>query len=45
MRVEIQMKRGHLHWPKNGSEDINLQQIYDDYWASEGHKLSLQSES
>jgi len=39
------MKRGHLHWPKKASEHINLQQLYDDYWASEGRKLSLQSES
>jgi len=44
MRVEIQMKRGHLSWPKKGREDINLGRVYDVYWASEGHNLSLQSE-
>jgi len=45
MRMEIQMKRGHLPWPTKGSEDINLREVYDDYWASKGHKLALQSES
>jgi len=45
MRVEIQMKSRHLPWPKKGSEDIDLGQLYDDYLASGGDKLSLQSES
>jgi len=47
MRVEIQMKRGHLSWLKaeQASKDINLQEVYDDYWTSKAHELISQGES
>jgi len=41
------MKRGHLSWPKKGqaTKDINLQELYDDYWTSKAHKLISQGET
>ena len=47
IRVEIQMKRAQLSWPKmeQGSKDINLQGLYDDYWMSNVHQLTSQGES
>jgi len=47
MRVEIQMKRRHLSWPKaeQATKDINLQELYDDYWTSKAHELTSQGES
>jgi len=47
MRVEIQMKRRHLSWPKTeqASKDINLQELCDDYWTSRAHKLTSQGVS
>jgi len=48
MRVDVQMKEGgHLPWTKKeqASEEINLQELYDYYWGSNGHKFALESES
>ena len=47
MRVVIQMKVGHLLLAKKeqASEEINLRELYDYYWSSNGHKFALQSES
>jgi len=47
MRVEIQVKRGYLSWPKKeqASKDINLQELYDYYWASKERELTSQGES
>jgi len=47
MRVEIQMQRGHPPWAKKeqASQEINLRDLYDDYWSSKAHELALQGES
>jgi len=47
MRVEIQMKHGHLPWAKReqASQEINLWELYDYYWSSKGHKFALPGES
>jgi len=47
MRVEIQMKRAHLPWAtkERASQEIDLQQLYDDYWTSKAHELALPGES
>ena len=47
MRVEIQMKRRHRPWERTeqASLDINLQELYDDYWTSNAHELTSQGES
>jgi len=41
------MKRGHLPWAtkEQASKEINLQELYDDYWTSKAHELTLQGES
>jgi len=41
------MKRGHLPWPKNEQaiKEINLRELYDDYWTSKAHELALQGQS
>ena len=43
MRVEIQMKSGHLPWAKkeqNGNL-IDLQKVFDDYWSSKMHEITV----
>jgi len=47
MRVEIQMKRGNLSWPKKeqASKEIDLRKLYNDYWTSKAHELALQGKS
>ena len=47
MHVAIQMKRGHLPWAteEQTSKEIDLRGLYDDYWTSKAHELSLQGES
>jgi len=47
IRVEIQMKRQHLSWPKTeqASKDINLPELYDYYWTSKAHELALRGQS
>jgi len=41
------MKREHLPWAtkERASEEIDLQQLYDDYWTSKARDLALQGES
>jgi len=41
------MKRGHLPWAKEqrASEEINLRELYDEYWTSNAHDLALQGQS
>jgi len=47
MRVEIQMKRGHLSWPKKeqASKEINLLELFNNYWTSKARELVLKGES
>jgi len=41
------MKRGQLPWAtkERASKEINVQELYDDYWTSNTHTLALQGES
>jgi len=43
MRVEIQMRRGHLFWAKirQTNEAIDLQALFDDYWGSNKHDFTV----
>jgi hypothetical protein len=47
MRVEIQMKSGHLAWAKkeHNSTVIDLQNLFDDYWTSKAHEFTVQGQS
>ena len=47
MRVAIHVKREHAPWAKaeRAREDINLQELYDYYWASKERELTSQGES
>jgi len=47
MRIEIQMRSGHLIWAKNrlASELIDLQALFDDYWSSNKHEFTVPSKS
>ena len=47
MRVEIQVRSGHLKWAKKeqGSKEIDLQELFDEYWASKAHELPVRSQS
>ena len=47
MRIEIQVKSGHLKWAKKeqGSEEIDLQELFDEYWASKAHELPVRGQS
>ena len=46
MRVEIEMKSGHLLWAKNRQtgEVIDLQGLFDDYWASNKRQFTIPSQ-
>ena len=41
------MKHGHLSWPKKeqASKEIDIPELYNDYWTSKAHDLALQGES
>ena len=43
LRVEIQMRSGHLPWAKKEQTGhlINLQEVFGDYWSSEMRELTL----
>jgi len=45
VRVEIQMRRGHLFWVKNRqtSEVIDLQPLSDDYWCLKTREFTVLS--
>ena len=47
MRVEIEMRSGHLLWAKNRQtgEVIDLQGLFNDYWASTKHRFTVPSQS
>ena len=47
MRVEIQMRSGHLVWAKNQqkSEVIDLQALTNDYWTSSQREFTVLSQS
>ena len=44
MRVEIQIKSGHVPWAKKDQniKDIDLQKLFDEYWTSKAHDLTVQ---
>jgi len=46
MRVEIEMRSGHLFWGKHrlASEPIDVQAIFNDYWSSDKHEFTVPSE-
>ena len=43
MRVEIQMKSGHLPWAKKEQHGnlIDLQEVFDDYWSSKMREITV----
>ena len=43
MRVEIQMKSGHLPWAKKEQTDklIDIQKVFDDYWSSNMREVTV----
>jgi len=45
MRVEIEMRSGHLFWGKTrlASEPIGVQALFNDYWSSEKHDFTVSS--
>jgi len=47
MRVEIRIKSGHLPWAKKDQniKDIDLQKLFDEYWTSKAHDLTVQGRS
>ena len=47
MRMEIQMRSGHLFWAEDRqiSEAIDLQPIFDDYLSSDKREFALSSQS
>ena len=47
VRVEIQIKSGHLPWAKKNQniKDIDLQKLFDEYWTSKAHDLTVQGRS
>ena len=47
MRFEIHMRSGHLFWAKYrpGSELIDLQALFDDYWNFRKHEITVLSKS
>jgi len=46
MRVEIQVKSGLLKWGKQeqGSEEIDFQALFNDYWNSTAHEFLVQGQ-
>src|SRR5258706_1711108 len=47
LRVEIQIKSGHLSWAKKDQSirDIDIKQHFDDYWTSKEHELTVPGRS
>jgi hypothetical protein len=43
IRVEIQMKNSHLPWADKEQtiEEVDLQPVFDDYWASSAQELTV----
>jgi len=47
MHLEIQMRSVHLPWAKNEptGKTIDIQELFDDYWTSKAHELSVRGQS
>jgi hypothetical protein len=47
VRVEIQIKSGHLPWAKKhqSTKEIDMQNLFDEYWSSKEHKLMVPGRS
>ena len=47
VRVEIQIKSGHLPWAKKDQEikEIDIKKPVDEYWTSEEHELTVPGRS
>jgi len=47
MHVEVQIKSGHLAWTKTerASIEIDLQELFNDYWTSRAHELLVRGQS
>ena len=47
LRVEIVMKSGHVPWAKKDQnvKEIGLQTLFNDYWTSKKHELTLLGQS
>ena len=46
MRIEIQMRSGHLFWAsyRQTSEVIDVKALFNDYWSSKKHEFTLPSQ-
>ena len=47
LRVEIQMKSGHLPWAKKEQtgQSIDLQEVFDYYWGSKTHEVTVSGQT
>ena len=47
MRLEIQVTSGYLPWANKGraSKEIDLQNLFNDYWTSKADELALLGQS
>ena len=47
MRVEIQVKSGHLPWAKKEQTDklIDLQKVFDGYWSSNMREVTVSGQT
>src|SRR5258706_5703698 len=47
MRVGVQVKSGPLQWGKKeqGSKEMDLQDLFDEYWTSKAHELPVRGQS
>ena len=47
MHLEVQIKSGHLAWVRKEqtSKQINLQHLFNDYWATTADEITLQGPS
>ena len=47
LRVEIQMKKGHLFWAthRQMGEVVDHQSLFNDYWSSNEHEFTVLSQS
>ena len=47
IRAEVRMKTGHSVWAKyrDASEVIDLHELFSDYWSSDKHEFTVQSQS
>ena len=43
LRVEIQIKSGHLTWAKKNqnSKEIDIQKPFNEYWTSKEHEIKI----